>query len=337
MAIEETRLYELDDQVTLTDTDKIVVDKLGNTEAKSSFMLSVWNYIATKITLVTDFIGLSDVPASYTNKAYHKLYVKSDESGLEFKGQADDYIPLPTSDATHSYYVELNKVNTESGSALVGNATSSIQGVVAYGIRAVSEEVPAGTDFIPFYDVANNEMHKVKVNDIGGGGENIATNDLEFTANSTTDFAGYKATFDNAELKIIADANTVSDVPFEITQANGTDSIMKVTGNKSITFTGENFNHLSTDFGASYFLSGTGQSSYILAVNGAIKGTVFVNNNEMQITHNTGFIQYTCRDGLTADENLGTNRVTFAYDNVTNDFKIKFKKDDGTVITKTIS
>jgi hypothetical protein len=52
--------------------------------------------------------------------------------------------------------------------------------------------------------------------EVGGANENIATNDLVFTANSTTDFDGYKATFDNAELKIIADANSSGDIPFEV-------------------------------------------------------------------------------------------------------------------------
>jgi hypothetical protein len=167
--------------------------------------------------------------------------------------------------------------------------------------------------------------------------ENIATNDLVFTANSTTDFDGYKATFDNAELKIVSDANTVSDIPFEITQTNGTDSIMKVTGDTNITVTSELFNQICPTDTARLKISGTGRTNLDFAVGGTNRGNIYSDGGQINISHNVGFIQYTCRDGLTADGNLDTNRVTFAYDNVTNDFKIKFKKDDGTVITKTIS
>lgn len=72
---------------------------------------------------------------------------------------------------------------------------------------------------------------------------NFANTDLSgakaFTANRTHDLVGYKATFDNAELKVIADANTSGDVPFEVTQADGTTSIFKVTGDKAINTTGD--------------------------------------------------------------------------------------------------
>jgi hypothetical protein len=173
--------------------------------------------------------------------------------------------------------------------------------------------------------------------EVGGANENIATNDLVFTANSTTDFDGYKATFDNAELKIIADGNTVSDVPFEITQTNGTNSIMKVTGDANITVTSELFNQICPTDTARLKISGTGRTNLDFAVGGTNRGNIYSDGGQINISHNIGFIQYTCRNGLTADGNLDTNRVTFAYDNVTNDFKIKFKKDDGTVITKTIS
>ena len=245
MAIEETRLYELDDQVTLTDTDKIVVDKLGNTEAKSSFMLSVWNYIATKITLVTDFIGLSDVPASYTNKAYHKLYVKSDESGLEFKGNQSDYDVVEAGELD-DLYVEVSKTT---GGDINANALITVSGLTAQTIRNTAIGVPPSTAKLVYYDLAGEELGTVEIGDIGGGGENIATNDLVFPDNSTTDFDGYKATFDNAELKIIADANTGSDIPFEITQANGTDSILKVLGNGQVIARGKNNLAFNTAFG----------------------------------------------------------------------------------------
>jgi len=66
-----------------------------------------------------------------------------------------------------------------------------------------------------------------------GTDTNFANSALTFTANRTHDLAGYKATFDNAELKVIADADTSGDVPFEITQANGTDTIVKVLANRT--------------------------------------------------------------------------------------------------------
>lgn len=69
--------------------------------------------------------------------------------------------------------------------------------------------------------------------------KNISTNDVVFPANSTTDFAGYKATFDNAEVKIVSDANTSGDVPFQITQADGTTNILKITGDKVADLNGE--------------------------------------------------------------------------------------------------
>lgn len=68
--------------------------------------------------------------------------------------------------------------------------------------------------------------------------KNIATNNLLFTANSNTDFAGFTATFDNAELKIIADANTSGDKPFQVTKADGTTVIFDVRGNGQIGFNG---------------------------------------------------------------------------------------------------
>lgn len=162
--------------------------------------------------------------------------------------------------------------------------------------------------------------------------ENIATDNLIFTAPSTTEFAGWQAVFNDAELKIVAEANTSGDVPFEITQANGTDSILKVTGNKTLTYTGENFSHTSTDFGASYLLSGTGQANLALQVASSTKGNIFANANEMQITHSSGFIQYTLRENLTSAGNIGTNNITWAYEDggvgVAN-LVARFKKANG--------
>jgi hypothetical protein len=68
--------------------------------------------------------------------------------------------------------------------------------------------------------------------------ENIATNDLVFPANSTTNFAGYKATFDNAEVKIVSDADNNTDKPFEVTKADGSTYIVQVLGDGTTQFNG---------------------------------------------------------------------------------------------------
>lgn len=78
--------------------------------------------------------------------------------------------------------------------------------------------------------------------------KNIATNNLLFTANSNTDFAGFTATFDNAELKIIADANTSGDKPFQVTKADGTTVIFDVRGNGQIGFNG----NIDADYTATF-------------------------------------------------------------------------------------
>lgn len=65
---------------------------------------------------------------------------------------------------------------------------------------------------------------------------NFANSDLTLTANRTHDFDGFKTTFDDAEVKIISDANGSGDIPFQITQANGTDNLMKVLGEGTTEF-----------------------------------------------------------------------------------------------------
>jgi hypothetical protein len=170
--------------------------------------------------------------------------------------------------------------------------------------------------------------------------QNIATNDLVFTANSTTDLAGYKATLDNAELKIVADANLNADIPFEITQADGTTKIFDIRGSGDVNIPAENMTINANDrsiFQPTMTMRGTGASKLNLANNTNNGLSLFGNSGQGQILHASGFIQYTVRDGLTADGNMELDGLTFAYDNATNDFKIKFKKADGTVVTKTIS
>jgi len=88
---------------------------------------------------------------------------------------------------------------------------------------------------------------------------NFANTALTFTANRTHDLAGYKATLDNAELKIIADANTSGDVPFEVTQSDGTTSIFKVFGDKNITTSSAVFSQTATTYTSVINVEGDGE------------------------------------------------------------------------------
>jgi hypothetical protein len=201
-----------------------------------------------------------------------------------------------------------------------------------------------GSTDIIYVDKELEEIHLwtgVIYSQIGGGSsQNIATNDLVFTANSTTDLAGYKATLDNAEFKIVADANLNADIPFEITQADGTTKIFDIRGTGDVNIPAENMTINANDrsiFQPTMTMRGTGASKLNLANNTNNGLSLFGNSGQGQILHASGFIQYTVRDGLTADGNMELDGLTFAYDNATNDFKIKFKKADGTVVTKTIS
>lgn len=174
---------------------------------------------------------------------------------------------------------------------------------------------------------------------VGGTNTNIATNNLLFTQSSTTDFAGYQGTFDNAELKIVADANLNADIPFQVTQSDGRTKIFDIRGTGDVNIPSENIVINANDRSISQptlTMRGTGASRINLANNTNLGLGLFANSGQAQILHTSGFIQYTLRNGLTPDGNVELDGVTFAYDNATNDFLIKFKKADGTVITKTI-
>jgi hypothetical protein len=114
--------------------------------------------------------------------------------------------------------------------------------------------------------------------EISGTDKNIATNDLLFTTNSTTDFAGYKGTFDNAELKIIADGNTSGDVPFEVTQANGTDTIFKILGDREITQTTGLSKQITINYTALKSIEGNGESILNLKTTADNKSLTFTIN-----------------------------------------------------------
>jgi hypothetical protein len=233
--VNKKRIYELTEQNTLTDNDVSVVDLSGNTSAKKYKLSTLFNYIKTKL-------GYG------TLTAFNKLYVKSDETGFELKGRASDYTPVAQTEL-NDLYVELSEVINDE---ITANKMMSLKGAVSNVIDNVDlDNTPASTDKLIYLDVVTKEVKSVEVGSMGGG-SNIATNDLLFTTNSTTDFAGYKATFDNAEVKIIADGNTSGDVPFEITQANGTDVIFKAFGDGAVKV-GLNAGKNETGFANTYF------------------------------------------------------------------------------------
>jgi len=82
---------------------------------------------------------------------------------------------------------------------------------------------------------------------------NFANTPLTFTANRTHDLAGYVATLDNAEIKIIADANTSGDVPLHVTKTNGTTDILKALGDGQVYALGKGSIATNTAFGKDVF------------------------------------------------------------------------------------
>jgi hypothetical protein len=255
--VNKKRIYELTEQNTLTDNDVSVVDLSGNTSAKKYKLSTLFNYIKTKL-------GYG------TLTAFNKLYVKSDETGFELKGRASDYTPVAQTELD-DLYVELSEVVNDE---ITANKMMSLKGAVSNVIDNVDlDNTPASTDRLIYLDVVTKEVKSVEVGSMGGG-SNIATNDLLFTTNSTTDFAGYKATFDNAELKIIADGNTSGDVPFEVTQANGTDSILKVTGDKAVVFTGD----ITQNTAGNTTHAMTGSQCFVTLTTGLTSGAILADN-----------------------------------------------------------
>jgi hypothetical protein len=167
-------------------------------------------------------------------------------------------------------------------------------------------------------------------------GSNFANADLTFDNNRNHDLAGYKATLDNAELKIIADGNDPSDVPFEVTQANGTDSILKVLGNCSVTsrgkgdlsgntayglnagisFTSGNNNTLYGAYSGSNELS-TGVSNVFVGINSGLNNNgnynIMIGNGAGQnaTSNNNVFIGYSTGYTSTGNNNVGIGYQSF--------------------------
>lgn len=143
---------------------------------------------------------------------------------------------------------DLIEISEDSGGGTY--VTKSITGaeIMAAAMAGVDEFIEL-TDVPATYVGQGGKTVKVNVGETAlefatATSVNIATNDLVFPANSITDLDGYKATLDNAELKIIADADTSGNVPFSIRNSADTDDILKVTGDKDITATG-NFTQTS--------------------------------------------------------------------------------------------
>lgn len=147
-----------------------------------------------------------------------------------------------------------------------------------------------------------------------GTDTNFANSALTFTANRTHDLAGYKATLDNAELKVIADADTSGDIPFEVTQADGTTSILKVNGDGVVFSRGRGNIDTNTAFGEDVFKTGitglynVGFGDTILTAITSGESNVGIGRNNLNANTTGGF--------NIAIGNTVLNKVTTASNNV---------------------
>jgi hypothetical protein len=300
MAIERKRIYELENEGTLTDTHDLATDKIGNDEAKRFSLLNLYNYIKAKIVSVTSLN-----PIESTDKF---LMIRGDE--LYYESARD----------TRKYMIDILK---------------------DFELKTPLDP----TDIITIYDPIEEEFFTANISEMAGG-SNIATNDLVFTADSTTNFAGWTATFDNAELKIIADGNTSGDTPFEVTLADGTTSILKVTGDKKMLH--------KTDANGGFTISSSDLNPLITLTSDSTANTY---GPFIDLRDSSGRLAYIQRrksnflDIITTDPTYGIKQtirgvepIDITLDNDTycvfydgTDLKIKFKNSSGTVITKTIS
>lgn len=291
------------------------------------------------------------LPEDLTGSAYHKVYVKSDESGLEFKGNPGDYTPV-TEDELDDLFVELIKATD---GEITANAMISASGLVLQVIRNTDIGTPPDTAKLIYYDIDGEALGTIQLQDIGGS-SNIATNDLVFTGNSTTDFLGYKATFDNAKVKIIAETNDNTDKVFEITSADGSSPIFDVRGLGTIYVNqGASANKYIYFYNTEVFTIGNNYAGAILDMTSSSSvfstGPIYRGGDsagvmgEFKFQRGQGVKLLALESGKhlystirSAEPTAFANdEVSFYYDNGTNDLKIKFKKADGTEIIKTVS
>lgn len=224
-------------------------------------------------------------------------------SELASKGaelEATDLLEISEYDGVSAYTskkVTGAEIKTAVQNVLFYNDFASFPGTGSTGYLYIDK----ATEFVYVWDGASYSQ----VN----SGSNFANTNLTFDNNRTHDLAGYKATFDNAELKIIADANTSGDVPFEVTQTNGTDSILKVRGDKAIIKSTNSVSQITTEFTGGNSIEANGEVNFsINTTSGAKQLLIYINYfGNALIRNNTGLLEINTSGKLNLNSASGYN------------------------------
>lgn len=297
----------------------------------------------------TLFTGLEDVPNAYTDKAFHKLYVKSDETGLEFKGEQADYTPIAIEELD-DLYLEVTEIV---GGVVTANKMTQLATIVSQVTRNTDIGTPPDTAKVFYYDIDGELAGTITLASIGTN-TNIATNDLVFTSNSTTDFAGYIATFDNANLTFISFDDTSSSYPIRVKNAANSEDRFYVRADGQLYFSGDAIQFIKTIgdglqpqliISSNNASSNYGPEILYRDANGTILRTLALRNNNTRISNEQ--TEYSITQSIKPITSVGYGDAFFEngfsgifYEDTgvgTANLIVKFRKANGEKFTATVA